>query len=167
MVAVKQLTKKEKLFAAYYARTRDPRASAALAGFTLPQPSAYRLLGKEEIRAKIKEEISAKESSPDEAALCSAQGETISSHSAVISPLRYKNKMYLSGVYTDIGFNSEGHYLYIGPPRCDLTCAPEGSYILSDGVKYRVDRAEKVYAKNRVFYIWAVIRVIIEEDENE
>ncbi|MBQ8943742.1 MAG: hypothetical protein IJ050_04495 [Clostridia bacterium] len=102
-----------------------------------------------------------------QAALCSAQGETISSHSAVISPLRYKNKMYLSGVYTDIGFNSEGHYLYIGPPRCDLTCAPEGSYILSDGVKYRVDRAEKVYAKNRVFYIWAVIRVIIEEDENE
>ena len=68
MVAVKQPTKKEKLFAAYYARTRDPRASAALAGFTLPQPSAYRLLGKEEIRAKIKEEISAKESSPDEAA---------------------------------------------------------------------------------------------------
>ena len=99
--------------------------------------------------------------------LCSAQGGTLSSHSAVISPLRYKNKMYLSGVYTDIGFNSEGHYLYIGPARCDLTEAPDGSYILADGVKYRIDRAEKVHAKNDVFYIWSIIRVMIEEDENE
>lgn len=100
-------------------------------------------------------------------ALVSASGETISAHGAIISPLRYKNKMYLSGVYTDIGFNSEGHYLYIGPPVCDLTAAPEGSYILSDGVKYRIDRAEKVYAKDEIFYIWAIIRVMIEEDENE
>ncbi|MBR4767336.1 MAG: hypothetical protein IK085_11300 [Clostridia bacterium] len=98
---------------------------------------------------------------------CSAAGEALSTHSAVISPLRYKNKMYLSGVYTDIGFNSEGHYLYIGPAACDLTCAPEGSYILADGVKYRIDRAEKVHAKKDVFYIWAIIRVMIEEDEDE
>ena len=75
-------------------------------------------------------------------ALVSASGETISAHGAIISPLRYKNKMYLSGVYTDIGFNSEGHYLYIGPPVCDLTAAPEGAYILSDGVKYRMKMSE-------------------------
>ena len=99
--------------------------------------------------------------------LVSASGEVLSGHWAVISPLRYKNKMYLSGVYTDIGFNSEGHYLYIGPAECDLTAAPDGAYILADGVKYRIDRAEKVYAGDEIFYIWAIIRVMIEEDEDE
>ena len=91
----------------------------------------------------------------------------VSENRAFISPLRYKNKMYLSGVYTDIGFNSEGHCLYIGAPGCDLTAAPAGAYILADGIKYRIDRVEKVYAKDEVFYIWAIIRVMIEEDENE
>jgi hypothetical protein len=99
--------------------------------------------------------------------LISPSGETLSAHRAVISPLRYKNKMYLNGVFTDIGFNSEGHYLYIGPPSCDLTDAPDGSFLLADGIKYRIDRAEKVYAGDEIFYIWAIIRVMIEEDENE
>lgn len=43
---------------------------------------------------------------------------------AFISPLRYKNKMYLYGVNTEIGYNSQGHYLYIGHPTPDLTAAP-------------------------------------------
>ena len=38
-----------------------------------------------------------------------------------IQPLRYKNKMYLYGVNTEIGYNSQGYYLYIGPPEHDLT----------------------------------------------
>ena len=102
-----------------------------------------------------------------QAALCSAQGETISSHSAVISPLRYKNKMYLSGVYTDIGFNSEGHYLYIGPPSPDITGARSGSRIICGGEPYRIDRAEKVYFGEKVFHIWAVIRKTTEGDETD
>ena len=32
-----------------------------------------------------------------------------------IQPLRYKNKIYLDGVYTVIGFDNQGKYLYIGP----------------------------------------------------
>ena len=81
---------------------------------------------------------------------------------AFISPLRYKNKMYLYGVNTEIGYNSQGHYLYIGPPDPDLTAAEEGGYISCLGEKYRIDRAEKVYKGNEVFYIWAIIRVIVE-----
>lgn len=81
-----------------------------------------------------------------------------------IQPLRYKNKMYLNGVNTVIGFNSQGHYLYIGPPNHDLSALTGESWIESNGKKYTVDRCEKVYFKNTVVYIWAIIREIVEVD---
>ena len=82
-----------------------------------------------------------------------------------IQPLRYKNKMYLDGVNTAIGFNSEGHYLYIGPPDHDLTTITSSEKWLNCGdEKYKVDRAEKVYFGSDVFYIWAIIKRIVEVD---
>ena len=81
-----------------------------------------------------------------------------------IQPLRYKNKMYLNGVNTVIGFNSQGHYLYIGPPAHDLTVLSGEYWIESNGKKFTVDRCEKVYFKNEVIYIWAIIREIVEVD---
>ncbi len=81
-----------------------------------------------------------------------------------IQPLRYKNKMYLFGVNTAIGFDSEGRYLYIGPPGYDLTALPGGACLLCGGVKYRVERAEKVYKGSEPFYIWAIVRVVVEEE---
>ncbi len=86
---------------------------------------------------------------------------------AFISPLRYKNKMYLYGVNTEIGYNSQGHYLYIGPPDSDLTLLSDGGYISCADEKYRIDRAEKVYKGSDVFYIWAIIREIVEIEEEE
>ena len=83
---------------------------------------------------------------------------------AFIQPLRYKNKMYLYGVNTTIGFNSQGHYLYIGPPDHDLTVLDDSVYMEADGVKYQIDRAEKVYAGDKLFYIWAIIRTIVEPE---
>jgi len=83
---------------------------------------------------------------------------------AFIQPLRYKNKMYLYGVNTTIGFNNQGHYLYIGPPNHDLTVIGDDCYIECDGVKYQIDRAEKVYAGNELFYIWAIVRTIVEAE---
>ena len=77
-----------------------------------------------------------------------------------IQPLRYKNKMYLNGVNTVIGFNSQGHYLYIGPPDHDPE--KESCHVESNGKKYTVDRCEKVYFKNEVIYVWAIIREIVE-----
>ena len=94
----------------------------------------------------------------------SKDGETLKEMRAFISPLRYKNKMYLYGVNTEIGYNSQGHYLYIGPPDPDLTLAQGGEYISCMGEKYRIDRAEKVYKGEEVFYIWAIIRVIVETE---
>ncbi len=91
-------------------------------------------------------------------------GDATESFKALIQPLRYKNKMYLDGVYTEIGFNSQGHYLYIGPPTPDLTLVSETAKIDSDSVSYRIDRAERVYNGNEIFYIWAIIRTIVEVD---
>lgn len=83
-----------------------------------------------------------------------------------IQPLRYKNKMYLDGVNTQIGFNSEGHYLYIGPPDHDLTADfVNFTWLNCGGEKYKIDRAEKVYYGSEVFYIWAVIRKMVEVEE--
>ena len=80
-----------------------------------------------------------------------------------IQPLRYKNKMYLDGVYTVIGFDNQSKYLYIGPPEHDLTVFDSSTgYIKSDGVKYTIDRAEKVYCSETPVYIWAIIREIVE-----
>lgn len=93
------------------------------------------------------------------------EGSKLSETSAFISPLRYKNKMYLYGVNTEIGYNSQGHYLYIGPPDEDLTTISEGGYIECEKEKYRIDRAEKVYKGIDVFYIWAIVRVIVEIEE--
>ena len=94
----------------------------------------------------------------------SKDGTKLQEMSAFISPLRYKNKMYLYGVNTEIGYNSQGHYLYIGPPDPDLTQAQDSEYISCMGEKYRIDRAEKVYKGEDVFYIWAIIRVIVETE---
>lgn len=98
-----------------------------------------------------------------EVKLCDQSG-TKQSCKAMIEPLRYKNKMYLDGIYTEIGFNSQGHYLYIGPPQMDLTLAADSEFLTADGTSYQIDRAEKVYNKGEVFYIWAIIRTIVEED---
>lgn len=87
---------------------------------------------------------------------------TVKTCRAYIQPLRYKNKMYLDGIYTEIGFNSQGHYLYIGPPEPDLTQLSDSGYISADGTHYRIDRAERVFMGDEIFYIWAIIRTIVE-----
>jgi len=81
---------------------------------------------------------------------------------AFIQPLRYKNKMYLYGVNTEIGFNNQGYYLYIGPPEPKLTALAEGVYVTADGTAYQVDRAEPVYFGSSPLYQWAILRTVIE-----
>ncbi len=82
-----------------------------------------------------------------------------------IQPLRYKNKMYLDGINTAIGFNSEGHYLYIGPPEHDLTAIKDSTtWINCSDEKFKIERAEKVYNGSDVFYVWAIIKRIVEVD---
>lgn len=79
--------------------------------------------------------------------------------SAFIQPLRYKNKLYMSGDVTPIGINRNNVYLYIGPAGHDLTRLDKTYRIHdSDNNSYLIDRAEKMKVKNNIVYIWAVIR---------
>ncbi len=105
------------------------------------------------------------EKSGREIELHSADGTLLDRYKGFIQPLRYKNRMYLDGINTEIGFNSQGHYLYIGPPEIDLTEVQSGAYLSTGSVKYQIDRAEKVFRRDQPFYIWAIIRTIVEVDE--
>ena len=76
-----------------------------------------------------------------------------------IQPLRYKNKMYLGGVYTEIGKAKYDYFLYIGPPDHDISRLSADSRIIdSSGRGFTVDHCETVYYKNTPFYIWAIVR---------
>ena len=87
------------------------------------------------------------------------------SFSCFLQPLRYKNKMYLNGINTQIGFNAQGHYLFIGPPDHDLTALSTRATLHIDGCSYLVDRAEKVYCGDKPYYIWAIVRTVVLEGE--
>lgn len=96
--------------------------------------------------------------------LSSPDGEASDTFFGFIQPLRYKNKMYLFGINTSIGYNSQGYYLYIGPPEHDLSKMPQDTRLHAGGVDYQIDRAEKVYQNGKVFYVWAVVRKIVGAD---
>lgn len=77
---------------------------------------------------------------------------------AIIQPLRYKNKIYLSGVVTELGYDSVKKYLVLAPVGVGLEGVDGVHKILTvDGEKYFVDCAEKVYLNSQAYYCWAII----------
>jgi hypothetical protein len=94
--------------------------------------------------------------------LCLPDGWRSESFGAFLQPLRYKNKMYLGGVNTRIGFNREGYYLYLGPPEHDLTQLPREAWIQAGDERYTVDRAEVVYFGDERSHVWAIARSMVE-----
>lgn len=89
------------------------------------------------------------------------------SYTALIQPLRYKNKMYLEGVHTPIGINHEGYYLYIGSPDNNITLLPPDAFIRCGDTSYKIDRAEKVCIGEKTAYIWAVLRTLGSDKSDE
>lgn len=88
--------------------------------------------------------------------LANGDGWTSATFRAFIQPLRYKNKMYLEGIYTAAGKSEKGYYLYIGPKEHDLTKSDD--FLIKAGSDMlKIERAEKVYFKGEVCYIWAVL----------
>lgn len=84
-------------------------------------------------------------------------------YSAFIQPLTYKNKMYMSGTYNEIGHYNENYCLYIGPPDVLLEKLSKNAFLMTaDGRKYRIIRAERISACGRPFYVWAVIKEYLE-----
>ncbi len=78
---------------------------------------------------------------------------------ALVQPLRYKNKMYVAGTNTEIGLAEENYYLYIGPADKDLRkMGSSVTLYTADGKSYEVQKSEKIYNGENVWYIWAVIK---------
>jgi hypothetical protein len=96
------------------------------------------------------------------ARLCQPDGLESESFGAFLQPLRYKNKMYLGGVNTRIGFNREGYYLYLGPPEHDLGQLGQEAWIQCGSEKYTVDRTELVYFGQQPSHVWAIVRSMVE-----
>lgn len=86
---------------------------------------------------------------------------------AFVQPLRYKNKLYLRGVYTEIGKNKEDYYLYIGPPAYDVSLVDGlSTHLYIGGNEYLVYRTEKHMIKDENVYYWAIIRPVVQEKES-
>lgn len=88
-------------------------------------------------------------------------GSTTHEYRAFIQPLRYKNKMYLRGIHTDLGLDMESNYLYIGPADYSISNIDMTVNRLSSGETfYRIDKTETVMIGDTKAYIWAIIRPI-------
>ena len=88
--------------------------------------------------------------------LSSSQGET--SFKAFLQPLRYKNKMYLSGTLTEIGYDTLRKFVLICPVEIDITTVDGIETLLKFGEDdYCVDHCEKVFFKDRPLYYWAIV----------
>ena len=95
-----------------------------------------------------------------------AEQTQVTEFKAFVQPLRYKNKLYLRGKYTEIGKNKEDYYLYIGPPEIDISSVDGVFTLLSIGdTGYLVYRSEKHNVGGKDIYIWAIIRPIVEDNE--
>lgn len=87
---------------------------------------------------------------------------------AFIQPLRYKNKLYLRGKFTEIGKNKEDYYLYMGPPDVDIS-AVDGlkTHLYIDEKEYLVYRTERHTVMSQTVYFWAIIRPVVNDSEND
>ena len=73
---------------------------------------------------------------------------------AIIQPLRYKNKMYLSGVRMKLGYEGRRKFLMLFPASADLANATsDSSMLLHNGYRYVFDRVENVYLAGNVVYL--------------
>jgi hypothetical protein len=82
---------------------------------------------------------------------------------AIIQPMRYKNKMYLSMGRNHLGFNDNECFLYIGPPDFDFSETSERTVIEDGERSYNVSRADKISLGSETLYIWAVLTLRIKE----
>lgn len=84
--------------------------------------------------------------------------ETVSSFSAFLQPLRYKNKIYLRGVATELGYDSLKKYLLLSPADVDLTDVDGTNRALYFGsIHLSIDHTETVYLGKTPYYNWTIV----------
>ncbi len=79
-------------------------------------------------------------------------------YKAFIQPLRYKNKMYLDGKHSEIGYIDTSYYLYLGPADVDVCNNDLFSRLKFEDKLYNFTHAEVIRLSQEKLYIWAIIR---------
>jgi AraC-like DNA-binding protein len=90
--------------------------------------------------------------------LVGSDGKTVQTEKCILTPLRYKNKMYLEGIPTDIGVNDSGYFLLIAPPSMKIDEIDKKGFICDGKKKYHTDRTEKIFFRDKILYLWAVVK---------
>ena len=78
-----------------------------------------------------------------------------------IQPLRYKNKMYLNKVITELSYSGTRKFLLICPPSIPIDKADGYSchiYVKKD--RFCVDHSEIVYAGEEEVYRWSIVHQV-------
>ena len=78
-----------------------------------------------------------------------------------LQPLRYKNKMYLNRIATELSYTNTRKFLLISPADTAVETA-DGyvSVIEASGDRYCIDHSEKVYAKGVPVYSWSIVHQV-------
>lgn len=80
---------------------------------------------------------------------------------ALLQPLRYKNKMYLNAISTELRYDSSRKFLLIAPADVDVASADGYERIISDDRNnYVTDRCELIYFGQTPLYCWAVVTMM-------
>ncbi len=84
--------------------------------------------------------------------------QTVSEFKALLQPLRYKNKIYLRGVPTELGYDSLKKYLLLSPADVDLSGVDgtEVSLYIGD-MHLSIDHTEPVYFGSTPYYNWSIV----------
>ena len=80
------------------------------------------------------------------------------SYKAFVQPLRYKNKMYLDGKHSEIGYIDTSYYLYLGPADIDVSNNDLSSRLQFEDKLYNFTHAEVIRLGQEKLYVWAIIR---------
>jgi len=83
---------------------------------------------------------------------------TVRTFKAFLQPLRYKNKIYLRGVATELGYDSLKKYLLLSPADVDLSDVDGTNRALYFGnIHLSIDHTETVYLGKTPYYNWTIV----------
>lgn len=85
---------------------------------------------------------------------------------ALVSPLRYRNKLYVEETSVPAGMIDRTAYLYIGLPENDLTQYERGTIFVCDGELLTLSHAETTYTLDQPLYVWAIFNRYGKEEES-
>ena len=84
--------------------------------------------------------------------------QTVETFCGLLQPLRYKNKIYLRGVATELGYDSLKKYLLLSPADVDLSGVDGTVTSLYIGNTHlSIDHTETIHLGSEPYYNWSIV----------